>query len=93
MLFANNIGTNGAPVFKRPAALLFDTDGSPMGFWQHAVHMAPVDWDGDGRFELVAGADQGFVWYWKPEHFGRPAAGDATAPLRPEGEVGLGADD
>ena len=93
VLFAKNVGSSDRPVFRRPEVVLFDSDGSPLEFWRHGVHMAPVDWDGDGRFALVAGADQGFVWYWKPEHFGRPAAGDATAPLRPEGEVGFGPDD
>ena len=24
-----------------------------------------VDWDGDGQWEIVAGADLGFVWYFK----------------------------
>ena len=34
---------------------------------------APIlDWDGDGRAELVAGADHGPIWYGKPEHFGSP---------------------
>ena len=31
-----------------------------------------LDWDGDGRAELVAGADHGPIWYGKPEHFGSP---------------------
>ena len=35
---------------------------------------APVDWDGDGRWELVVGADFGHIWYWRPEHFGAPSA-------------------
>ena len=93
VLFAKNIGTNENPVFKRPVVLLFDTDGSPLEFWRHGVHMAPVDWDGDGRYELIAGADQGYVWYWKSEHFGKPATGDPTALLRPDGEAGFGRDD
>ena len=29
-----------------------------------------VDWDGDGEWEIVVGADMGFIWYFKPEHFG-----------------------
>jgi len=93
VLFARNVGTNENPVFRRPDVLLWDEDGSPLEFWRHGVHMAPVDWDGDGRYELIAGADQGRVWYWTPEHFGKPAGGDPTAPLRPEGEEGLGRDD
>jgi hypothetical protein len=41
-----------------------------------------VDWDGYGKWELVVGADQGFVWYFKPEHFGKSAVPGAPAPFR-----------
>jgi hypothetical protein len=71
VLICRNIGTNTAPVFKRPEALLFDAAGKPLQFWRHAVHPTLVDWDGDGQWELVVGADLGFVWYYKPEHFGQ----------------------
>ena len=90
ILFAENVGDDQNPLFKRPVVLVFDADGKPLEFWRHGVHMAPVDWDGDGKFELIAGADFGHIWYWKPEHFGRPASGDPTAPPRPEGEEGFG---
>jgi len=69
---------------------LWDENGAPQEFWRHGVHMAPVDWDGDGQFELVAGADHGHIWYWRPEHFGRPANGDPAAPLPRAGEEGFG---
>ena len=49
--------------------LVFDADGSPLEFWRHGVHMAPVDWEDDGNLGLIAGADHGHVWYWRPEHF------------------------
>ena len=39
-----------------------------------------VDWDQDGKLELLVGADQGFVWYFKPEHFGEPAVSRAPPP-------------
>jgi hypothetical protein len=90
VLFAKNVGTNKEPVFKRPDILLWDADGMPLEFWRHGVHMAPVDWDGDGGFELVAGADVGHVWYWKPDHFGSPASGDRAAPIPRVGEEGFG---
>lgn len=93
VLFAKNVGTNANPVFKRPIILLWDFDGRPLVFGRHAVHMAPVDWDFDGKYELVAGADQGFVWYWKQGYFGAPASGDPAPPERPEGEEGFGIDD
>ena len=88
-LFAKNVGSNEEPIFRRPEVVLWDEDGKPLEFWRHAVHPAPVDWDGDGKFELVAGADQGRVWYWRLEHFGASATGDPTAPRRPQGEQGL----
>ena len=90
VLLARNVGSNLEPVFARPVILLFDEAGKPLEFWRHGVHMAPVDWDGEGALALVAGADQGHIWYWKPEQFGSPASGDATAPQRPEGEEGFG---
>ena len=93
VLFAKNVGSNEEPVFRRPEVVLWNEDGKPLEFWRHGVHPAPVDWDGDGKFELVAGADQGRVWYWKPEHFGASATGDPTAPQRPRDEQGLGRDD
>jgi hypothetical protein len=90
VLFMKNVGTNQEPVFKHPEILLWDADGAPLEFFRHGVHMAPVDWDGDGKFELVAGADHGHIWYWKPEHFGNSASGDSTAPMPREGEEGFG---
>ena len=58
------------------------------GSGRYKLHV--VDWDGDGAFELVAGADQGHIWYWHRDHFGRPANGDPTAMERPDGEEGFG---
>ena len=90
ILFAKNVGTKTQPVFKRPVILVFDADGNPLEFWRHGVHMAPVDWEDDGNLGLIAGADHGHVWYWRPEHFGSPASGDPTAQERPAGEEGFG---
>ena len=59
VLFFKNVGTNRDPLFKRPDILLWDEDGRPLEFWRHGVHMAPVDWDADGKLELVTGADLG----------------------------------
>lgn len=70
VLLCRNVGTNAEPVFKRPEVLLFDSDGTPLQFWRHAAHPGVVDWSGDGQWELLVGADLGFVWYFKPEHFG-----------------------
>lgn len=93
VLFAKNISSNRLPVFERPVVLLWDSKGQPLEFWRHGVHMAPVDWDDDGQYELLAGSDQGRIWYWKPQHFGKSASGSLRAPLRPLEEQGLGRDD
>jgi hypothetical protein len=90
VLFAANVGSNERPVFRRPDILLWDIDGRPLEFWRHGVHMAPVDWDADGRYELVAGADSGYIWYWNHAHFGAPANGDPAAPMPRVGEDGFG---
>lgn len=70
VLLCRNVGTNEDPVFRRPEVLLFDAGGKPLEFWRHGAHPAFVDWDGDGRWEILVGADMGFVWYFSPEHFG-----------------------
>ena len=90
VLFLKNVGTNNEPVFKRPDVVLWDREGKPLEFWRHGVHPDAVDFDGDGEYELLAGADQGRVWYWKPSNFGVPASGNPTAPYRPTNDQGLG---
>jgi hypothetical protein len=72
-MVCRNVGSNAEPVFARPEVLLFDEQGQPLEFWRHGAHMAAVDWDQDGRWELVVGADMGNIWYFKPEQFGTPA--------------------
>ena len=73
VLLCRNLGSNSDPVFKRPEVLLFNAQGQPQEFFRHGAHPAPVDWDGDGRWELLVGADFGYIWYWKPENFGTPS--------------------
>ena len=70
VLLCLNVGSNAEPVFQRPQVLLFNEGGEPLEFWRHGAHPALVDWDGDGEWEIVVGADMGFIWYFKPEHFG-----------------------
>ena len=87
VLLCRNVGTNAEPLFRRPRALLFDSEGKPLEFWRHGAHAAAVDWDGDGEWELVVGADMGYIWYFKPEHFGR--AHGSFDLFRPEGDETL----
>ena len=87
VLLCRNVGTNAEPVFKRPEVLLHNRDGQPLEFYRHTVHPAPVDWHQDGKWGLVAGADLGFVWYFRPPHFGE-AAGPSEI-YRDEGDMKL----
>ena len=72
VMLCRNVGSNAEPVFARPEVLLFDEQGEPLEFWRHGAHMAAVDWDGDGCWELLVGADMGNIWYFRPEQFGAP---------------------
>ena len=92
VLFLKNVGTNNSPVFKHPQVVLWNKQGKPLEFWRHGVHPEPVDWNGDGKYDLVAGSDQGRVWFWNREHFGEAADGSYDAVFRPDGEYGLGDD-
>ena len=44
---------------------------SPEGRWGHYSMIEPVDWDGNGKWEMLAGRDNGFVYY-----FGEVTASD-----------------
>ena len=87
VLLCHNVGTRAAPVFKRPEVLLFNAEGKPLEFWRHAAHPALVDWDGDGKWEILVGADMGFIWYFKPKYFG--AASGPFDVFRPDGDTSL----
>lgn len=82
VLLLSNVGTNAEPVFTRPVPLLFESHGAPLEFWRHASHPAVVDWDGDGKWELVLGADEGYIWYFKPESFGQAAGPESLEVAR-----------
>jgi len=84
VLLCLNAGSNERPVFKRPVVLLFDPSGAPLEHWRHDAHPAVVDWDGDGEWELVVGADKGYLWYYKPEHFGTPGEAGPASPTTPD---------
>lgn len=37
---------------------------APGGSWGHYSMIEPVDWDGDGNWEMIAGRDTGYVYYF-----------------------------
>jgi hypothetical protein len=82
VLLMRNVGDNANPVYKLPEVLLFGADGEGQEFWRHGAHPTAVDWDGDGRYELVVGADMGALWYFKPSHFGTPTSPESHNVFR-----------
>ena len=84
VLFCDNAGTNSEPVFQRPVVLIYASQGKPLEHWRHGAHPVAVDMDGDGEWELMVGADKGYVWYYKPEHFGTPRGGRVAPPDQPD---------
>ena len=87
VLLCRNLGTNAEPVFSHPEPLLFAAGGGPLQFWRHTANPGLVDWDGDGSWEILVGANLGFVWYFKTTHFGK---GDGPYDIyREEGDLSL----
>jgi hypothetical protein len=63
ILWYPNLGTRQKPRFSW-ARLLFRSDGIPIdvGFLSTPV---PTDWDGDGKVDLLVGANEGFVLFYR----------------------------
>jgi hypothetical protein len=88
--FIPNDGRPGVPAFGPPR--LMEANGSPI---KVAGDAAPVvaDWDGDGTLDLVVGAEDGsVVWY---RNAGRPRAPrlEAARPLIGPSPIGWGGDE
>ena len=66
LILIENVGTRIAPRFVRPRFLCDARTGEPIHFSNHTPSPEMVDWDGDGRMELLVGYDNGKVYYYKP---------------------------
>jgi len=55
-----NAGTAAAPVFQRPVAIKFH--GEYLAFGVHIAAVWPTDMDGDGRDDLIIGAENGRIY-------------------------------
>jgi hypothetical protein len=88
--FIPNEGRAGTPAFGSPRPM--DADGGPIKVAGDAAPVA-ADWDGDGHIDLLVGAEDGsVVWY---RNAGTPRAPklEAARPLIGPSPIGWGADE
>ena len=57
-----NIGSNAAPRFRRE---LLRAYGTPIHVGHHETSVKVVDWDRDGRADLVCGGESGWLYYFR----------------------------
>ncbi len=63
LIVAENSGTKEQPVFRR-RKLLYDTAGKPIDVgYDSCPHV--TDWNGDGRKDLLVGAEKGCILYYE----------------------------
>lgn len=63
VFWLKNVGTNSEPMFERPRLITLK-DGSPIDFVCHKCAPWCIDMDGDGKPDLVLGAEDGKVYAW-----------------------------
>ena len=57
ILYLENVGTNEKPLFLPPVRLM--KDGKPIRIGHHVSTPFPVDWDGDGKMDLLVSGESG----------------------------------
>jgi hypothetical protein len=53
-----NVGSNSKPVLSRQPNLSLNLP------WNHYHQIEPFDWNGDGKLDLIAGSEGGWVYYY-----------------------------
>jgi hypothetical protein len=53
-----NTGTNAKWVLSRQPNLALNLP------WNHYHQLEPIDWNGDGKLDLIAGSEGGWVYYY-----------------------------
>jgi hypothetical protein len=88
--FIPNEGTGTEPVFGKPRRV--EAAGQPLKVNGDAAPVA-ADWDGDGRLDLIVGAEDGsVVWYRNTGSATEPRL-EAARTLIPKSPLGWGSDD
>lgn len=71
-----NAGTSAKPEFRRELILF---DGKPLHISHHEMSMKAVDWDRDGRLDLITGGESGWIYYFHRSVLDGPLAEAAVA--------------
>ena len=68
VVWLENVGSNADPVFAKPKYIL-TSKGEPVEFGWHTASPEVVDWNKEGRKDLLVGGEGGLVHYFRQEHF------------------------
>lgn len=74
-----NAGSNRAPDFRREPVLF---DAKPLHICHHEMSMKAVDWDRDGRLDLITGGESGWAYYFHRSVLEGPLVRARTAGTR-----------
>jgi hypothetical protein len=76
-----NVGTQSQPQFAARGDL--EVDGTPLLVSNHAASVDTVDWNGDGRMDLVMAGESGWTYYFERSFLD----GDLPTAVAGQGEV------
>ncbi len=62
VVWYRNVGTMAEPRFERQMMRYY---GTPLTVSHHETSVRAVDWDGDGRLDLVLGGESGWVYFFR----------------------------
>lgn len=86
-----NEGTRTKPAYATANVVPTTTDGKPLKVPEHHANPVVVDWDGDGRWDIVSGCSDGGVYFFRNVGGkGKPAFDPPVALLKPHDGVGYG---
>jgi hypothetical protein len=90
VFFLRNVGGRGRPAFAEARRLT--AGGRPVEAASGVAAPCAADWDGDGRIDLLLGAEDGsVVWFRNEARAGEPRLGPAR-PLVPASRLGWDTD-
>ena len=79
--FMRNVGTDSQPVFKYPQPIKLK-DGKMIDFDVHICSVWPTDLNGNGKPDLIAGGEDGRVYYFYRDELNIPSVSDFDNALK-----------